>query len=45
MGANFAQMLKITFESTRKAGDIFFGEEVKPDESRGHRSTCRTACC
>ena len=32
MGENFAQMLKITHETTRKAGDIYFGEEVKPDE-------------
>ncbi len=32
MGENFAQMLKISYETTLKAGDIFFGEEVKPEE-------------
>jgi phosphate uptake regulator len=32
MGDNFAQMLRITYDTTLKAGDIFFGEEVKPEE-------------
>jgi len=32
MGENFAQMLRITYDTTLKAGDIFFGEEVKAEE-------------
>ena len=32
MGDNFAHMLRITHDTTLKAGDIFFGEEVKPEE-------------
>jgi len=32
MGDNFAQMLKITYETTLKAGDIYFGEEFTPED-------------
>ncbi len=32
MGENFAQMLKITNETTLKAGDIYFGEEFSPED-------------
>ena len=32
MGKNFAEMLRLTYEMTIKAGDIFFGESLAPDE-------------
>jgi len=32
MGQNFSEMLKITYQMTLKAGDIFFGQSVAPDE-------------
>ena len=32
MGTNFAQMLKITFETTVRAGDIYFGKPATPEE-------------
>jgi phosphate transport system protein len=35
MGENFAAMLKLTYEMTRKAGDLYFSDSVKPDEQTG----------
>lgn len=32
MGDNFAEMLKLTYQMTVKAGDLYFAESVKPDE-------------
>ena len=32
MGSDFAKMLKITEEATLRAGDIYFGKKVTPDE-------------
>ncbi|MGD2216550.1 MAG: PhoU domain-containing protein [Gemmatimonadales bacterium] len=32
MGENFAEMLKLTYQMTVKAGDLYFAESVKPDE-------------
>jgi phosphate transport system protein len=32
MGENFAEMLKLTYQMTVKAGDVYFAESVKPDE-------------
>ncbi|MGD8866875.1 MAG: PhoU domain-containing protein [Gemmatimonadales bacterium] len=32
MGQNFSEMLQITYQMTLKAGDIFFGQSVAPDE-------------
>ena len=32
MGENFARMLRLTYESTLKAGEIYFGSVVKPEE-------------
>ena len=32
MGENFAQMLKLTYEQTIQAGEIYFGQEASPDE-------------
>ncbi len=32
MGENFAQMLRLTYEMTLQAGEIFFGKSVAPDE-------------
>ncbi|MEE9132416.1 MAG: PhoU domain-containing protein, partial [Gemmatimonadota bacterium] len=32
MGRNFAQMLRLTYEMTVEAGDIYFGETASPDE-------------
>ena len=32
MGRNFAEMLQITYQMTLKAGDIFFGQSVAPDD-------------
>lgn len=32
MGEDFAQMLKITYETTIKAGQVFSGEGLKPEE-------------
>jgi phosphate uptake regulator len=33
MGENFAQMLRLTYEMTLQAGDIYFGGVVSPDDS------------
>ncbi len=32
MGSDFAKMFKITYEATLRAGDIYFGKKVTPDE-------------
>lgn len=32
MGENFAQMLKLTYEQTIQAGQIYFGQAASPDE-------------
>ncbi len=32
MGENFAEMLKLTYQMTVKAGDLYFAESVKPGE-------------
>jgi len=32
MGEDFAQMLKITYDTTMKAGQVFSGEHLKPEE-------------
>jgi phosphate uptake regulator len=32
MGENFAQMLKLTYEQTIQAGEIYFGQDASPDE-------------
>jgi phosphate uptake regulator len=32
MGRNFAQMLRLTYEMTVEAGDIYFGETASPNE-------------
>ncbi len=32
MGEDFAQMLKITYDTTMKAGEVFSGESLKPEE-------------
>ena len=32
MGRNFAQMLRLTYEMTVEAGDVYFGETASPDE-------------
>lgn len=32
MGENFAQMLKLTYEQTIQAGEIYFGKAASPDE-------------
>lgn len=32
MGKNFAEMLRITYEMTLKAGQLYFGEPLAPDE-------------
>jgi hypothetical protein len=32
MGEDFAQMLKITYDTTMKAGNVFTGEGLNPEE-------------
>jgi phosphate uptake regulator len=32
MGENFTEMLRLTYQMTLKAGDIYFGKSVAPDE-------------
>ncbi|UCD24679.1 MAG: hypothetical protein JSW51_01825 [Gemmatimonadota bacterium] len=32
MGENFARMLKITYDTTLRAGDIYFGKDVTPED-------------
>lgn len=32
MGENFSRMLKLTHETTLKAGEVYFGKEVSPEE-------------